>query len=137
MRIQDFQRACVKRTADYYPQCVDWKPNDWAVALFGEVGEAANFQKKFNRGTLDEETFKIEVGKELADSISYLVLWADSLGIDLEKATIDKFNEVSHRIGASQFLETPLDNPPAQDKINTELREVAARTQLLFDMMLE
>jgi NTP pyrophosphatase (non-canonical NTP hydrolase) len=42
---------------------------------------------------------KHEAAKEMSDVICYLDLLASRMGIDLEKAIIEKFNEVSDRKG--------------------------------------
>ena len=83
----------------------DWSRSDWLEALVGEVGEYANFSKKYRRGDITEEEFMIEAKKELADIQIYLSLLSMQLGIDLGNATIKKFNEVSHRVGANVFLD--------------------------------
>ena len=132
LTIEQLQQACENRTGKDYPHCSKWGPDQWAVALIGEVGEAANFQKKYNRGTISKEEFTEAVGKELADTIMYLVLWAGSVGIRLEDVTIDKYNEVSERVNSAFRLEKTLDKPVDEDKINAELREVAE----LFDAMM-
>lgn len=82
----------------------DWSLNDWATALAGEVGEMCNLLKKRRRGEmiLDEE-----IAKELADVILYADLLATHAGINLERAVVQKFNEVSFRRGSKLFLEMP------------------------------
>jgi NTP pyrophosphatase (non-canonical NTP hydrolase) len=95
----------------------EWTPMDWGCALAGEVGEACNFIKKLRRlGKVDnallrdepnkkQKDFIKEIGKELADVILYADLLADCLGIDLGKAVIEKFNEISDRRGCDIKLE--------------------------------
>lgn len=89
---------------------VGWSTADWACALAGEVGEVCDEVKKLRRLTTPgkesereirskEEVIKA-IGDELGDVLAYAVLLADHLKIDLEKATIDKFNEVSQRINS-------------------------------------
>jgi NTP pyrophosphatase (non-canonical NTP hydrolase) len=92
----------------------DWSPAQWLQAVMGELGEYANKRKKFERGDITFEEFEIEAGKELADVQTYLsILAARCLddegcahpdGIDLGQATIDKFNEVSERVGSTVRL---------------------------------
>lgn len=77
----------------------DWIPAQWLQALVGEIGEYANFRKKFERGDMPEDVFRIAAAKELADVQIYLDLLADQIGVDLGEATRNKFNEVSDRIG--------------------------------------
>jgi NTP pyrophosphatase (non-canonical NTP hydrolase) len=79
----------------------DWSPAQWLQAVMGELGEYANLRKKFERGDITEEEFKVEARKELADVQVYLDILAFQLGINLGEATISKFNEVSERINCS------------------------------------
>jgi NTP pyrophosphatase (non-canonical NTP hydrolase) len=82
----------------------DWSPAQWLQAVLGELGEYANFRKKFERGDFDEEEFKKEAGKELADVITYLDILSFRLGIDLGQAVLNKFNEISHRVESPIFI---------------------------------
>jgi NTP pyrophosphatase (non-canonical NTP hydrolase) len=79
----------------------DWTPAQWLQALVGELGEYANWRKKYERGDITEEQFHIEAEKELADVQTYLDILAMRLNIDLGEATRLKFNEVSDRIGCT------------------------------------
>lgn len=97
----------------------DWSLTDWACALAGEVGEAANLIKKLRRGDYGDIRFEpqhiaIKAGEddattpqlhealadELADIACYLDLLAARAGIDLEAAIRRKFNIVSDRRGS-------------------------------------
>ena len=77
----------------------DWTPAQWLQAVIGELGEYANFRKKFERGDITQKEFHVQARKELADVVIYLDLLALQLNIDLGNAVKDKFNEVSDRIG--------------------------------------
>ncbi len=89
----------------------DWAPAQWLQAVVGELGEYANLRKKFERGDLTLEEFREKGGKELADVLTYLDLLAMRCldmpgaphpdGVDLSEVTVDKFNEVSERVGCS------------------------------------
>jgi len=78
----------------------DWSPAQWLQATIGELGEYANVRKKYERGDLTLEEFQEMAAKELADVQIYLDILAFQLGVDLGKATKDKFNEVSVRVGS-------------------------------------
>lgn len=80
------------------PDGSDWSPAQWLQAMVGEIGEYANFRKKFERGDITEAEFQEAAAKELADVQIYLDLLAFRLGIDLGRATLEKFNEVSLRV---------------------------------------
>ena len=84
--------------------CADWTRSDWLEACVGELGEYANWSKKFRRGDITEEEFLAHARKEFADVVTYLDLLAAKLGIDLGQAVEDKFNEVSNRIGVHIVL---------------------------------
>lgn len=98
------------------PDGSDWTPAQWLQALTGELGEYANKRKKFERGDLTIAEFTLEAEKELADVQTYLDIlamrcldepgFADKNGIDLGKATIAKFNEVSDRVGSNILIKT-------------------------------
>jgi NTP pyrophosphatase (non-canonical NTP hydrolase) len=90
--------------ADKYNFCDKWTASQWMMALVGEVGELANYLKKIDRGDFTLEEKKIEVGKEIADIQIYLDLLALYLDIDLGTVTVDKYNEVSDRIGAGVYI---------------------------------
>jgi|GEM_PF-1820623 len=92
----------------------DWSPAQWLQAVVGELGEFANLRKKFERGDLSAEEYATEAAKELADVQTYLDILAmrcldangvaHPTGVNLGKATMDKFNEVSERVNSSVRL---------------------------------
>jgi NTP pyrophosphatase (non-canonical NTP hydrolase) len=109
MNISDFsifnRRRCESPAGFNHP-INGWSASDWMTATVGELGEAANIIKKLNRvrdgipgNTETPEELQRALAKEFADTFCYLDLMATSCGIDLEEAVIDKFNEVSDRIG--------------------------------------
>lgn len=83
----------------------DWSPAEWLQAVVGELGEYANFAKKYKRGDLDKEQFLAEARRELADVIIYLDILAAQWSIDLDEAVREKFNAVSERVGSNVFLD--------------------------------
>ena len=104
----------------------DWTPAQWLQAVVGELGEYANIRKKFERGDLSFEEYESLAAKELADVQIYLDILALRCldhghrgasykgsetvligldGVDLGKATLAKFNEVSERISCSVRLD--------------------------------
>lgn len=78
----------------------DWSLSQWSNAVLGELGEAANLIKKIERGDFTLEETREELAKEFADVMTYLDLLAMRAGVDLGRATMDKFNEVSDRVGS-------------------------------------
>ncbi len=89
----------------------DWSSLEWAAAMCGESGEAANVAKKIKRldttagagnhaGESDRAALVRHLADEIADVIVYADLLAHSEGIDLAEAVARKFNEVSVRVGS-------------------------------------
>jgi NTP pyrophosphatase (non-canonical NTP hydrolase) len=103
----------VARCEDVFHRLKDWTLSDWGVAAAGEVGETCNVIKKLRRYEDDRERgvanlstaqLTSDLAKEIADSIIYLDLLAARAGIDLEKAIVSKFNEVSDKRGSRYKL---------------------------------
>lgn len=83
------------------PDGSDWKLSAWCNAVTGELGETANLIKKIERGDLTLDEARADLAKELADVQTYLDILAFRAGIDLGRATVEKFNEVSIRVGST------------------------------------
>lgn len=104
----------------------DWKLSAWCNAVTGELGELANLIKKIERGDISLDDARESVGKELADVVTYLDILAFRCGVDLGRVTVDKFNEVSVRVGSTirlanddwHYSQTPAPQPSV--KINTK-----------------
>lgn len=100
-----FRVANVGRCLRWHPDGIEsWSPSDWLTAVAGELGELASLIKMRNRerdglpGNKFSPTQK-HLADELADVLTYLDLLAAALGVDLGRAAVDKFNEVSERVG--------------------------------------
>ncbi len=99
-RLPQFKNA-KGEPAHSQPDGSDWCLAQWCNAVTGELGEAANIIKKVDRGDLTLDEARPSLAKEFADIVTYLDILAMRAGIDLGKATIDKFNEVSKRVGSN------------------------------------
>ena len=100
------EEAIVERSKNLTGHPDDWDIWDWAGAMAGEAGEAVNWAVKMHRARdlqLDEESFKAELVKEVADTITYAIILCDRLGVDVNQAVWSKFNEVSARWGHAQL----------------------------------
>lgn len=102
----------------------DCSPAQWLQAVIGELGEYANIRKKYERGDLSHAEYAVLAAKELADvQIYFDILCQRALdqagspygsndedymphpfGVNLAQAIIDKFNEVSDRVGAAVYI---------------------------------
>lgn len=94
LTFKQFQDTNASRCEANMHPIKDWTPLEWIGCAAGELGEAANLIKKLKKG---KKINKQYIAYELADTISYLSLTASSLGIELDKAIIEKFNIVSDR----------------------------------------
>lgn len=101
LRFDVFRRLNAARCAGSFGGCDRWSPAEWGCALAGEVGEACNLLKKMRRGDGVELA---DVGRELADVVTYADLLAHVLGLDLGRCVRTKFNEVSERRGSTLKL---------------------------------
>ena len=110
LTLQKLRSKNVPRCEQVFHQLDSWSPTDWACAMAGEAGEACNVAKKMKR--LSEGTNSAKdpqsyaeycrmMAKELADVVIYADLLAARLGIDLGEAIVEKFNEVSDRMGST------------------------------------
>ena len=99
------RRRC-ESTRGFNHKSGDWSLSDWMTATLGELGEAANVAKKLNRerdgipGNVETlGQLRQNLADEIADTFIYLDLLAQSQGIVLENAVLDKFNRTSVKIG--------------------------------------
>lgn len=80
----------------------NWTVLEWAGAMAGEAGEAANVAKKIRRAEQrirgNRETpveLLAKLGKECADVVLYMVLLCAYYDLDLESHIVQVFNEKS------------------------------------------
>lgn len=67
----------------------------YGCAIAGEVGELCHILKKIDsNGKIPENE---NLGYELADIFNYVCIIADKMGIDLEKAILEKIEIVNNR----------------------------------------
>lgn len=108
LSFKQLRKANLKRAKRWHPKGLnDWSVNDWLVAFGGEAGEALNAGKKYRRivssvqqnGNVpaNVKEAKENIMKEIADTLIYADLVAARLGMSLEDAIIEKFNEISIR----------------------------------------
>lgn len=114
LNFDELRAINVLRCEEVFHPVHSWSPTDWATAFAGEAGEACNFVKKLRRHEDGNNTAKDPqtaqacidaIAGELADTIIYADLLAARLGINLGVAVLEKFNEVSDRMGATYRLD--------------------------------
>lgn len=108
---------------------VDWSALEWAGAMCGEAGEAANAAKKLKRidgglkninteegrSLTDRKAAARTVAKEVADTVVYGSLLCAAVDESLEAAIIDVFNAKSEEYGFPERLPAvPRDALPAE-----------------------
>jgi NTP pyrophosphatase (non-canonical NTP hydrolase) len=106
-----FNRRRCEAEKGFNHKLSSWSLSDWFTATLGELGEASNIAKKLNRvrdgipgNDKSEPELRAALADELADTFIYLDLLAQSQGINLEAAVIDKFNRTSAKIGYDDKL---------------------------------
>lgn len=90
-----------------------WTPERWVTAIVGELGEMANNVKKDFRardgsiGILKGETLESlheEIEKEWADTMLYMLLFADYNNINPSESIRKVFNAKSEQLGFEERL---------------------------------
>jgi NTP pyrophosphatase (non-canonical NTP hydrolase) len=103
--IREFSALNVARCEEVFHPLDDWSVSDWIMAITGELGELANELKKVHRGDVTFEERRGAIEREFADVLAYLTLLASRCRVDLAKAVVTKFNEVSAKKDATIFLD--------------------------------
>lgn len=114
MNFKEFSRLNRERceSPEGFNHALDsWSMSDWFMATMGELGEAANVGKKLNRvrdgipgNNETPEELREKLRRELADTLIYLDLLAQSQGIDLSDAVVETFDAKSDKIGYHKRL---------------------------------
>lgn len=115
MQLYHYQQVNWQRALQWHESASrPWSVLEWAGAMCGEAGEAANVAKKILRldlGTVGNKAADLErpmlvqkLGNELADTIGYTALVASATGIDLEVFVKAIFNAKSEELGFPQRL---------------------------------
>jgi NTP pyrophosphatase (non-canonical NTP hydrolase) len=94
MEINEFAKMCFERTRRHDKKKLDWE--FFSLAMAGECGEMLNYIKKVKRG--DFPLDKSKLAEETADAVTYAFILLSELGIDPEKALMDKFEKVNKRL---------------------------------------
>ena len=96
-----------------------WTPLEWAGAMCGEAGEAANAAKKLRRLDLhlpnreagipktDVDKLKLHVAKECADTIIYALLLMSEMGVNASDVIAEVFDQKSIEYGFPERARQP------------------------------
>jgi hypothetical protein len=112
MNLAEFQKINAERGARWHGGDLNqWSLLEWAGAMCGEAGEAANYAKKIRRIDLDlpnreagivkDDLLKLhlQMVKECADTIIYSLLLMSAAGADAEMIIREVFNQKSVEYG--------------------------------------
>ena len=116
MKIDELVRINLQRCERWHPDGIEeWSALEWAGAMAGEAGEAANSAKKLRRIELgmksieashlltDEQLQRHNIAKECADTILYALLLMKRVGVESPATVIaDVFDEKSIQYGFSE-----------------------------------
>ena len=120
LTFQELIAANISRVARWH-SLDSWSPLEWAGAMCGEAGEAANYAKKLKRveteiANLDKRQlisvasdeqanhYRKQVGMEVADVIIYGVLFCARVDVDLVECIREAFNKKSVEYGFPERL---------------------------------
>lgn len=90
------------------PDGSDWTRTEWLEAVIGEIGEYANFAKKYRRGDIARDVFISNAKKELADTQCYLDLFAYQCSVDFKEEFDVAINDICL---LGDALVIPMDTP--------------------------
>jgi NTP pyrophosphatase (non-canonical NTP hydrolase) len=114
LTFEDFSKAnfarCESEKGFNHPVS-DWTSSEWLTACLGELGEVAHVVKTIlrQRDNLTEKNLSRDelnkmLAEEIADTIIYLDMLAQSQGINIATAIFEKFNKTSNNIGSDIYL---------------------------------
>jgi NTP pyrophosphatase (non-canonical NTP hydrolase) len=97
MTFEDYQKQAlttVLSTGDEFKDLLHW-----VLGLNGEAGEVAEKLKKIvrDRGSVVTQEDKIEMAKELGDVLWYLAVFANDLGVPLDKIAQQNLEKLKSR----------------------------------------
>lgn len=111
---RSISETSLRRAERWHPGGLDeWSALEWAGAMAGEAGEAANVAKKLKRfdqklrqkkAPSDRAVLVEALASEIAGTYLYLDLLAQREGIDIRAAIVREFNRVSEREGFPERL---------------------------------
>jgi len=118
LTFKDLADANATRVMRWHPKGLqDWSAMEWACAAAGEMGECCNAVKKLKRiedqianlneperQLTDKPSAVLAIGEEIADTVIYLDLLAQRLGIDIASFVRHKFNATSKKYGFPERL---------------------------------
>jgi NTP pyrophosphatase (non-canonical NTP hydrolase) len=124
MSFQGLREASASRVARWHKGGLEeWSVTDWATAMMGEAGEMCNAIKKLRRIETNAHNINVPerhltevkdaikfIAKEMGDTLIYMNLLAQRLGIDLEKSVIEVFNQKSEEYGFPERLAEPVES---------------------------
>ena len=104
MTIREFQKLNATRcyseeACKAWGDTQDRNLRDWALCVAGEAGELCNAVKKLTLYTGLKSGDTKDVAKEACDVITYAILLLEYIGSDVQTELLEKFDEVSARIG--------------------------------------
>lgn len=87
----ELRRKNIERCPHYGYPVEERTPIEWLDRLYDEVLELSHAVESHN---------KQDIGKEIADVVTFCDLLATRYGFNLGDLVLDKFNEISQRVGS-------------------------------------
>lgn len=115
MNLREFQEINAARGEEWHHGNLNrWSALEWAGAMCGEAGEAANYAKKMRRleldlpnreaglQTADYNKLLGNCAREVADAIIYGLLLMSAMKVDAETTIADVFDQKSIEYGFTE-----------------------------------
>jgi len=116
--LREVQRAHELRKQRWHgDEAREWSALEWAGAMCGEAGEAANVAKKLLRidlglrgneasehADVERDALRQKLANEIGDVVHYAALLASHIGVDFEAAIVSTFNAKSEALGFPERL---------------------------------
>ena len=112
MNIDEFQKINAIRAKRWHnDEKTNWNLLEWAGAMCGEAGEAANIAKKIRRIEMelpnkqagisieDYPEYRFQLGREIADTIIYGLIILSELNLDTSTVLAEVFDKKSIEYG--------------------------------------
>lgn len=98
----ELRQKNIERCPHYGFTVEEKSPMEWLDRVWDEILELCEKAELHDTGF---DTPTRDIGKEIADVVTFCDLLATRYGLNLGKLVLDKFNEVSDRVGSDVRME--------------------------------
>lgn len=103
----ELRQKNIDRCPHYGHTVEERSPLEWYDRIWDEILELGHTVESYD---MDFNTTTRDIGKEIADVVTFCDLLATRYGLNLGKLVLDKFNEVSERVDSDVRMEMSDEN---------------------------